>query len=164
MSSLDATQVNPERHCLVDVRTPKEFKAMNIEGSINMPMSAIDPEALREKCDLVLVCASGTRARTVQKILQDQGLEASVLEGGVRGWQASGRPLVLDQGGSSFGVERQVRVLAGTMVAATSLLAVFVNPYWALLTAGIGCGLVHAGVTDTCAMANVLARLPYNKK
>ncbi len=37
------------------------------------------------------------------------------------------------------------------------------NPLWALLPAFVGSGLVFAGVTDTCGMAMLLARLPYNR-
>jgi hypothetical protein len=40
---------------------------------------------------------------------------------------------------------------------------VAVSPLFGLLAAFVGSGLVFAGVTDTCGMAMVLSRLPYNR-
>lgn len=37
------------------------------------------------------------------------------------------------------------------------------NPLLGLLAAVVGGGLVFAGLTDTCMMAMVLAKLPYNR-
>ncbi|MBS0187577.1 MAG: sulfurtransferase, partial [Planctomycetes bacterium] len=35
---------------------------------------------------------------------------------------------------------------------------------WALgLSAFIGCGMIFAGITGNCAMANVLATMPWNR-
>src|SRR5882672_88806 len=36
---------------LLDVRTPEEFNALRISGSINVPLAALDPAALRESMD-----------------------------------------------------------------------------------------------------------------
>ena len=60
-------------------------------------------------------------------------------------------------------VLRQTQVLIGTIVVASSALGAFWNP-WALVGAGfIGCGLVFAGLSGTCGMATVLAKMPWNK-
>jgi hypothetical protein len=37
------------------------------------------------------------------------------------------------------------------------------SPWFALLPALVGSGLVFSGITDTCGMALLLARLPYNR-
>ncbi|MEO6055295.1 MAG: hypothetical protein ABIQ49_00505 [Gemmatimonadales bacterium] len=42
------------------------------------------------------------------------------------------------------------------------MLALGVSPWFALLPAAIGSGLVFSGVADTCGMGLVLARLPCN--
>ena len=52
---------------------------------------------------------------------------------------------------------------AGAMAAAGGFLAVLVDPAFGLLSAIVGSGLVFAGVTDTCAMGLLLAKLPYNR-
>jgi hypothetical protein len=59
-------------------------------------------------------------------------------------------------------LERQVRIAAGAL-AAGGLPALRVDPHFGLLSAFVGSGLVFAGVTDTCGMAKVLTRLPYNR-
>jgi Protein of unknown function (DUF2892) len=59
-------------------------------------------------------------------------------------------------------LERQIRIAAGAL-AAGGLLALRVYPHFGLLSAFVGGGFVFAGVTYTCGMAKVLARLPYNR-
>src|SRR6267378_7240383 len=50
---------------LLDVRTPEEFNAVRISGSVNVPLAALDPAALRESMDanepVYVVCQTGTR-------------------------------------------------------------------------------------------------------
>jgi len=60
-------------------------------------------------------------------------------------------------------LERQVRISAGALAATGGFLALFVSPIFAALPALVGSGLVFAGVTDTCVMGMLLARLPYNR-
>ena len=60
-------------------------------------------------------------------------------------------------------LERQVRIAAGGLAATGGFLALFVNPLFAALSAVIGSGLVFAGITDTCMLGMLLARLPYNR-
>jgi len=60
-------------------------------------------------------------------------------------------------------LERQVRIAAGTMVFAGAILGYFVHPYWIGLSAFVGAGLVFAGITDTCAMGMMIARMPWNQ-
>ena len=43
------------------------------------------------------------------------------------------------------------------------LLALLVHPYFAGLSAFVGAGLIFAGVTDTCGMGMLLAKMPWNK-
>jgi predicted small integral membrane protein len=59
-------------------------------------------------------------------------------------------------------LERQVRIAAGTLVFIGSLLGYFIHPAWIGLSGFVGAGLVFAGITDTCGMAMVLARMPWN--
>ncbi len=84
-----------------------------------------------------------------------------VLDGGVNAWLAAGLPTV--KGTKRMSLERQVRIVAGGLAAVGGVLALLVNPWFAALPAVIGSGLVFAGVTDTCTMAMLLAKLPYNR-
>jgi hypothetical protein len=38
------------------------------------------------------------------------------------------------------------------------------QPLWILLSGLIGAGLVFAGITDTCGMGLLLAKMPWNRK
>jgi hypothetical protein len=60
-------------------------------------------------------------------------------------------------------LERQVRIAAGSLVLIGAMLGWFVHPYWIGLSAFIGAGLVFAGITDTCGMAMLLSRMPWNQ-
>jgi hypothetical protein len=84
-----------------------------------------------------------------------------VLDGGVNGWVAGGNPVV--RSAERLSLERQVRIAAGSLAAVGGILAILMNPLFALVPAFVGSGLVFAGITNTCGMALVLARLPYNR-
>ncbi|HSG69326.1 MAG TPA: DUF2892 domain-containing protein, partial [Planctomycetaceae bacterium] len=83
------------------------------------------------------------------------------LEGGMVQWEADGLSVV--RGKKSISLERQVRIAAGTIVFIGAMLGYFVDPAWVLLSAFVGAGLVFAGVTDTCGMGMMLARMPWNQ-
>ncbi len=151
---------------LLDVRTPGEYETAHISGAYNVPLNTLDEHAgeIRAQVDapVVLVCQSGVRARRAEEALRGAGMpNLHVLEGGVNGWVAAGKPV--RRGRERISLERQVRIVAGALAATGGLLAVLVNPAYGLLSVFVGGGLVFAGVTDTCGMALVLARLPYNR-
>jgi hypothetical protein len=60
-------------------------------------------------------------------------------------------------------LERQVRIAAGSLVFTGVMLSVFVHPYFIGLSGFVGAGLVFAGVTDTCAMGMMIAKMPWNQ-
>jgi rhodanese-related sulfurtransferase len=148
----------------LDVRTPAEFSAVHILGSISHPLTSLEPAQVqklleaKERC--VVVCRSGNRARKAAEILSSLNPKPEVLDGGIAAWEASGLPVVKGKGVISL--ERQVRIAAGLLVVAGVALGTLVNPLWYGLGAFVGAGLVFAGVTDTCGMAMMLARMPWN--
>jgi rhodanese-related sulfurtransferase len=151
---------------LLDVRTPGEYEAAHIPGAYNVPLDTLGEHAqeIRSTVDrpVVLICQSGARARRAEEALKAGGMpNLHILEGGLNGWIGAGRSV--RRGASRLTLERQVRILAGALVAAGGLLALLVNPLFALLPTFVGSGLVFAGVTDTCGMAMMLSRLPYNR-
>ncbi len=56
-------------------------------------------------------------------------------------------------------IERGLRLVAGVVVLASVALAVFVNPYWLLLTALVGLNLLQSAFTNWCPMVWLLARV-----
>jgi rhodanese-related sulfurtransferase len=151
---------------LLDVRSPGEHEAVHIRGAYNVPLDTLgehgDDIRAHVETPVVLVCQSGSRARRAEEALARAGMpNLHVLEGGVNGWVAAGRPV--QRGAERLSLERQVRIAAGALAATGGILAVAVNPLFGLLAAFVGSGLVFAGVTDTCGMAMLLSRLPYNR-
>ncbi|RAN98409.1 putative adenylyltransferase/sulfurtransferase M oeZ [Micromonospora saelicesensis] len=150
---------------LLDVRTPAEFETSHIPGSYNVPLDLLKEhrEELRRHLDedVVLICRSGARATQAEQTLAGVGLpNLKVLDGGILAWQAANGPI--RQGAPRWDLERQVRLVAGSIVLVSVLGSVFV-PQLKWVAGLIGVGLTVAAVTNTCAMGMVLGRLPYNR-
>jgi rhodanese-related sulfurtransferase len=151
---------------LLDVRTPGEYESAHIPGAYNVPLDTLSEHAAEIRAaggaPVVLVCQSGARARRAEEVLRECTMpNLHLLDGGMSGWLAAGRPV--NRGPERLSLERQVRIVAGALAASGAALALLLNPFWALVPAFVGSGLVFAGVTDTCGMAMLLSRLPYNR-
>ena len=112
---------------------------------------------------MVLVCQAGKRAEMTRALLDGGVEDIYVLSGGTDAWAAAGLPLVASTR-SRWALERQVRLGAGALVLAGVLLGWLVNPAWFGLAGFVGAGLVVAGTTNYCAMAHLLALLPWNRR
>ena len=150
---------------LLDVRTHGEFETAHIAGSYNVPLDTLREhrDELRRHLDedVVLVCRSGNRATQAEKAFAEVGLPGlRVLEGGIVSWEGAGAPLA--RGRQTWELERQVRLVAGGLVAA-SVLGSAAVPRLKWAAAGVGSGLVLAALTNTCAMGMVIARMPWNR-
>ena len=53
-----------------------------------------------------------------------------------------------------------MRIAAGALVLTGALLGYFVNPASIALSGFVGAGLVFAGITDTCGIGMLIARMP----
>ena len=151
---------------LLDVRTSAEYETAHIHGSYNVPLDRLTEHGgeirAAVSAPVVLVCQSGQRARKADAALRAAGMpNLHVLEGGVSGWIAAGQPVI--RGAEKISLERQVRMAAGSVVALGSVLALAVDPRFAIVPALIGSGLTFAGITNTCMLGLLLARLPYNR-
>lgn len=149
---------------LIDVRTPAEFRAIHAQGAELIPLDRLDAKKLssENRGPVYLICASGTRAKLAAEKLDAAGVsQPTVIQGGTKAWEAAGLPVV--RGKSAISLERQVRIAAGSLVLIGTILGWFVHRYFYGLPAFVGAGLVFAGVTDTCGMALLLARAPWNQ-
>lgn len=152
---------------LVDVRTPAEFREIHVPFATNLPLDRLNPALLvaernGSRRPLYVICRSGNRAQQACEKLRKAGCPDVVhVEGGTLGWEQAGLPVV--RGKKTISLERQVRIAAGLVVVLGSALGFFVHPYFIGLAAFAGAGLVFAGVTDTCGMAMLLARAPWNQ-
>ncbi|BAX93456.1 rhodanese-like domain-containing protein [Mycobacterium shigaense] len=158
---------SPTAPRVLDVRTPAEFETAHIAGSYNVPLDVVDRhspeivERLDRDDEVVLVCRSGQRATKAQSALRNAGLtHGRVLEKGITDWE--GRGFAVDRGAQRWDLERQVRLVAGSIVL-SSVAGSVVIPRLKWVAAGIGAGLTYAALSNTCAMATALSKLPYNR-
>jgi hypothetical protein len=55
-------------------------------------------------------------------------------------------------------MERWIRLIAGTFIIISLVLAKFVSPYWLLFTLFVGLNLFQSALTKWCLMENILAK------
>ena len=82
-----------------------------------------------------------------------------MLEKGITDWEGQG--FAVDRGVQRWELERQVRLVAGSIVLSSVVGSVAV-PRLKWLAAAIGAGLTYAAVSNTCAMGTALSKLPCN--
>jgi rhodanese-related sulfurtransferase len=150
---------------ILDVRSPAEFEAVHIPGAYNVPVDQLGEHAaeLERHLDVpvVLVCRSGMRAGRAGETLAGVGMANMViLEGGMQAWDDGSRPV--RRGRQRWDIERQVRLVAGSLVLAAIVGSLFV-PELKFLAGAVGAGLTFAALSNTCMMGNLLGRLPYNR-
>ena len=151
---------------LIDVRTPAEFREAHIPFARNVPLDRLDPQAVHSgdapsTGPLYVVCRSGSRAAKACEQLAAAGVDVVSIAGGTQAWEQAGLPV--NRGKSMISLERQVRIAAGSLVLVGVALGSLVHPALYGLAAFVGAGLVFAGVTDTCGMGMLLARMPWNQ-
>jgi rhodanese-related sulfurtransferase len=160
---LQALRAHGPGPLLLDVRTPLEFESERIEGALNVPLDQLDArvEEIAEQRDVVVVCRTGIRATIAAESLARVGRRARVLDGGMLAWRRARLPV--REGRRRLAVDRQVQLIAGSMVLLGVTLGTLVNPWFLVLAAFFGAGLTFAGATGTCGLALVLMRLPWNR-
>jgi rhodanese-related sulfurtransferase len=153
---------------LIDVRTPVEYREVHAEPARLVSLDGLDPRAVMESRNaskdgpLYTICRSGSRGRQACEKFHDAGFTDVVnVEGGTLAWEQAGLPVV--RGKKAISLERQARIAAGSLVVLGTALGAFVHPAFLGLAAFVGAGLVFAGVTDTCGMGMVMARMPWNR-
>jgi rhodanese-related sulfurtransferase len=152
---------------LIDVRTPIEYREVHVEIARNVPLDQLDAPALMHGRNgtanepLYLICRSGSRGQQACKKFLAAGFTNVVnIEGGTLACVEAGLPVV--RGKKAISLERQVRIAAGSLVLLGAALS-FVHLAFIGLSAFVGAGLVFAGITDTCGMGMMLARMPWNQ-
>jgi len=153
---------------LIDVRMPVEFREVHAKFARNVPLNSLDPKAVmsarKATADepLYVICKSGGRSSMAVQKFAEAGFDNAVsVQGGTIAWEAASLPV--NRGRKAMSLERQVRLLAGFLTFLGAALGFFVHPYFVGLSAFIGAGLMFAGITDTCGMGMMLAKMPWNQ-
>lgn len=146
---------------LFDIRGADEHARERIDAARNMPLGQIAP--IDGDTPLIFHCRSGQR--TAANAAQLAGVNSGptyLLEGGIDGWKAAGLPTLADSR-QPLELMRQVQIGGGAMVLAAVTLGWLVSPLFLLLGAAVGIGMLHAGITGSCAMTALLAPMPWNR-
>lgn len=155
----------PQPPRVLDVRTAAEFETAHIPGAYNVPLNTLTEHRreIAEHLDenVVLVCQGGPRSMQAEQALAGAGLpNLRILHGGMQAWEQAGAPV--KRGRQKWALERQVRLVAGSIVLSSVLTSTLV-PKAKWVAAGIGGGLTFAALSNTCAMGALLMKLPYNR-
>jgi rhodanese-related sulfurtransferase len=162
-ASLDAGN----RHQLLDVRMRPEYASAHVPGATLIPLNELKTETLlaqhKPGTPIYVLCQAGARAAKAIEQFERAGCDDCVLvEGGTQAWIDAGLPV--HRGASNtLPLMRQVQIVVGSFSIIGAILALTVNSWFVLLPLFLGCGLLFAGITGTCGMALMLAKMPWNR-
>jgi rhodanese-related sulfurtransferase len=152
---------------LLDVRTPPEYARAHVPGTRLIPLNDLKVDTLLAQhqpgAPIFVLCQSGGRAAKAIEQFEHGGCDDCVLvEGGTQAWIDAG--LSVHHGARTvIPIMRQVQIVVGSLSAIGAILTLVLNPWFAVFPLLLGCGLVFAGVSGTCGMALLLARMPWNR-
>lgn len=165
LPTADLQRLVAEGGCqIIDVREPVEFAEEHITGTKLIPLGDLGHRSseIDKTKPIVVMCRAGTRGQQALTKLQAQGFsDVRNLEGGILAWKAAGLPVECAPR-RGLPLMQQVQLIIGLGVLTGSILALTVNPLFALLPAFFGAGLTLAGSTGWCGLAILLAKMPWN--
>ena len=172
MQTIDIKQLaekqSLEQIDLIDVRMPTEFRHVHATYARSVPLDSLDPSAIMKARNgsasqpLYVICHSGSRSSQACRKFIEAGYDNVVsVEGGTQAWEKAGLPVV--RGKKSMPLMQQVQITAGFLIVLGTVLGKWVHPYGYGLSAFVGAGLMFAGFSGLCPMANLIAKMPWNK-
>lgn len=149
---------------LIDIRSADEHAREHIPGALNVPLDQIG-DLPPGGMPIIFHCKSGMRtsANASQLAAAAKGAQIHILLGGIDGWRGAGHSTITDRS-QPIEIMRQVQITAGALVLAGVMLGLFVSPGFLGLSAFVGAGLMFAGITGWCGMANLLRIMPWNRR
>lgn len=156
---------------VIDLRTGAEVASESIDYCLHLPVQdlehAILEETLKDKSHLegtvYLLCQTGRRAdMAIEKLKGQSKRNFVIIEGGLTALKEAGAKTKIGDK-KVISLERQVRITAGLFVLVGVLLGYFIHSGFFGIAGFVGAGLLFSGLTNTCGMAMVLAKMPWNK-
>ena len=147
----------------VDIRDPDEHARESIPGTTNIPLARIGTLPVSDR-PVVFHCRSGMRTASNAARLEAAagGAPCYMLDGGINAWREAGLGVQVDRR-QPLELMRQVQLVAGALILLGVLLGFTVAPAFFGLSAFVGAGLMTAGATGWCGMANLLRFMPWNR-
>jgi rhodanese-related sulfurtransferase len=153
--------------CIVcDVREPDEHAAERIDGTTLRPLSKLDFSGLKQASPRVVFhCKGGKRSAeaAMRALAALPGVEVCTMVGGIEAWKKASLPTVCAAAAPRMTVMQQTQLVIGLAVLTGLALGFFLHPLGYLLSAFMGAGLTFAGLSGTCALASLLAMMPWNR-
>lgn len=166
ISPAEAKDLMNQGALLVDIRDADEHAREHIPGATHLPLSKIKqgrPELENDRA-VIYHCRSGARTMANAVTLKSASqCEAFIVEGGLEAWRKAGLPVHVDRR-QPLPLMRQVQIGAGSLALLGVVLGYLVSPWLFLLSGFVGAGLLQAGITGWCGMANILQKMPWNRR
>ena len=174
ISPIELTQrlENDPKATVLDVRSPAEYHAGHIPGARLLPVDELNASNLADIVDgadlradnpLYVTCHAGKRAEKAANVLREAGLEhLALVQGGTEAWQKAGLPV--NKCDTALSLERQVQIAVGSLLILKVFFGFTVHELFFVAGAAIGAGLITAGITRWCGMAQLMARMPWNRR
>ena len=101
--AVDAADV-PAGAYLLDVHEPDEWDAGHAPDAVHIPMSELSDRAgeVPQDADVYVICRSGARSAQVTVALNNAGWQARNVDGGMKQWVQSGRPMITESGSEPY--------------------------------------------------------------
>ncbi|SEB35350.1 Rhodanese-related sulfurtransferase [Paramicrobacterium humi] len=100
MNDISVTDLAARREAgeapIIDVREADEWASRHVEGAVHIPLSEFmqREHELPEAEELYILCHSGGRSARVTQYLEQKGVSAVNVVGGIEAWQGAGLPVV----------------------------------------------------------------------
>lgn len=150
---------------IIDVREQQEYAHEHIDQSINIPLGklgTLESENYRNKI-AIFHCRSGKRTSLNENAMDSTPFKDKYcLSGGIVEWKSAGMPTISEYA-APVDVMRQVQLIVGCMILLGVSLSYLISVYFIILAIFAGIGLLVAGFTGFCGMAEVLKFLPWNQ-
>lgn len=169
ISASEFNTLDPTR-TTIDLRTAAEVESEYISNTIALPVQSLDRNSFQKALAaanhqegvIYLLCQSGKRAEiAINKLEGHSTHELVIIDGGLNAIKAAGGRVFYGSR-KTMSLERQVRIAAGGLTVLGVVLGFTIATGFFALSAFVGVGLVFAGITDTCGMGMLLAKMPWN--
>lgn len=158
--------LNNDEAIVIDVREPAEFATKHIQGATLLPLGKITVDDLPDtNKKVVIYCQKGMRGNSacVKITEQDSSVIVYNMVGGIEAWESAGNSVKLGES-KVLPLDRQVQITIGALALTGSLSGYFYDPVFMLIPSFLGAGLLFAGLSGTCGLALLMAKMPWNQK
>jgi len=167
VSPQEAKRLIDKGAVLIDIRDPTEYQREHIPNARSLPLTDITAGKTVEGTDkqpVIFHCLSGGRTAQNANVLLKAAspVPALLMTGGINAWKSANLPTIEDKK-QPLPVMRQVQIVAGTLILIGIILGYTTDSRLFLLSGVVGAGLLFAGVSGLCGMANLLLKMPWNR-